>query len=201
MNERRGLDLRGLRRCGLRARLAALTAVVLLGWGCHTARSVANTGHDIIENPGRPLWARIPAGFGAVVGYAVATPVSVVLLPTMLGEDPTVENSQGYGPGREHGDIRIPLVQAPYDACGGAGAAVVGWPFERLSALLHGTPPVPPGTVYEVPEAPPSEPDPALDFTTTPPRSAPAIEPAARVVPPAEAEEAEPQEEAEDASS
>jgi hypothetical protein len=190
----------GFRRGRLPVRLSAAALVVLLAAGCHTVRPVANTGYDLLENPGRPQWARIPAGFGALVGYVVATPVSLVLLPTMADEDLTVENSQGYGPGRERGDIRIPLVQAPYDTCGGVGAAALGWPFGRLTGLLYGSPPVPPGSVNEVPEALHSELDPGLDFTTTPPRPHSAGKPAARVVPRAEAEETQEAESAEESA-
>ena len=77
--------------------------------------------------------------------------------------------SQGYGRGAKKGDIQIPLVLAPYDYCGGVGAAVAGWPFERFSTLAHGSPGAPPMELDEDPEPNPGKPDPDLDFTITPP--------------------------------
>ena len=149
--------------------MVGATLILSLTSGCSSMRPVANSGHDLIENPGRPLWARVPAGIGAIVGYVIATPVSAVLLPTLASDTKVVDSSQGYGEGAGRGDIQIPLVQAPYDYCGGVGAATLGWPFERLSALMHGTPDWPPHALDEKAEPMPGEPDPDLDFTTTPP--------------------------------
>lgn len=146
------------------ATLILSAAVALGGPGCSTFRPAANRGQDLLENPGWPLWARIPAGLGAAVGTLAAFPAAVILLPTLPFDSAVVETSQGYGSGRERGDVQIPLVQASFEYSGGVGAAVVGSPFKMLAAAVGEPPGPPPGTLEEEPEPLPGTPDPALDF-------------------------------------
>jgi hypothetical protein len=155
---------------------AALCAAALL-CGCSTVRPVAGSGHDLIENPGRPLWVRIPAGIGAAGGYLLAVPVSAVLLPTYAFESYVVPSSQGTVVGTDAEgekaerppDIYEPVVYAPYDYMGGTFAQIFGWPFERLGSLVNEPPGVTPYTVEETPDLPPRMADPRLDFGVWPP--------------------------------
>jgi hypothetical protein len=88
------------------------------------------------------------------------------------------ETAEPAGPGAEprispDGDFYVPLVLAPFEYGSGLGAAILGWPFERLSRLWVGTPPPPTGTVPETPEPPPGtetfEPPPGGTETFEPP--------------------------------
>lgn len=146
-------------------RLVVLASLLVAGGGCSTFRPAANSGHDLLENSGWPLWSRIPAGIGAAGGYLLAIPFSVVLLPSLPFESAAVESAQGYGKQEERGDLYIPLAGAPYEYCGGVGASVLGWPFERLACAVGDAPGPPPGTVEESAENPPGTADPELDFT------------------------------------
>ena len=138
--------------------------------GCKTVRPMANRGHDLLENPNRSAFVQFPAGFGAAVGYTFALPVSVVLLPWTAFESGSVETSQGYGDGKEEGDICVPWVLAPFDYGVGIGAALFGSPFDWLASPFRDPPAPPPYTVAETKEPCPSREDPALTFAVNPPQ-------------------------------
>jgi len=148
----------------LRPAAVVLLALLLLSplGGCSTVRPMANNGQDLVENPQRSIWVRIPSGLGAAVGILVAVPVSVLLLPTYPFESACVETADGHWSQKEKGDIYMPLVYGPYEYGSGMGASILGWPFERCSALFNDPPGPPPGTLDETPELPPGEQDPAV---------------------------------------
>lgn len=158
------------RKPGAVVTLAAMAALVICG--CSSVRPVANDGHKVLENPGYPMWVRVPAGLGATAGYIAALPFGAIFYPTYPFESQAVTTSQGYCQDPQQGDIWIPLAGAPYDYGSGVGAAVFGWPFERLSIAMSGAPGRPPGALEETPEPRPGEPDPELDFTVRPPAMA-----------------------------
>jgi len=80
----------------MRCATTPLTLLLMLP-GCLTVRPVSNRGHDLIENPGRSVFVRVPAGIGALVGYTAALPVAVLLYPTYFVTDLAVKNADGYG--------------------------------------------------------------------------------------------------------
>ncbi|MBI4600330.1 MAG: hypothetical protein HY721_00070 [Planctomycetes bacterium] len=161
--------------------LLCLAAMLCLP-SCSAFRRLANRGHDLVENPGRSAAVRLPAGLGALVGHAIAIPFTGLLLPSYAFAGATVESSDGHGPQRDRGDIRLPLVLAPQEYGSGAGALVLGAPFDWVASLFRAESPGPPeGVVAEAPELPPGETDPRLDFEVRPPRRPPApgpVEPA-----------------------
>jgi len=146
--------------------------------GCETTRNVASRGQDLLENPGRSfLLVRVPAGVGAVVGHALAFPVSVLLVPTAFFESTYVRNA-------DQEDIYISPVSASYDYGHGIGAAVLGVPFDLLRGIFEDPPPRSPGTVDEEPELPPTQKDPKLDFMAHPPEPTRRLEPGESPAPP-----------------
>lgn len=160
----------------LRCRRAAGLLTVALGMAglaaCSPMGKVAHNGHDYLENPGRTCLVRAPAGLGAMVGYVLATPFSILLLPSYAFEDASARSSLNYDPEAQEGDICIPWVLVPYDYGTGVCAAIFGGPFEGIAGLFRDPPGPPPYTVPETPDLPPGETDPALSFAVNPPPAA-----------------------------
>jgi len=135
---------------------------------------VAHTGQDYVENPGRICLVRATAGIGTAVGYVVATPVSILLLPSYAFDGAYASSSLNYDPEATQGDICIPWVMVPFDYAGGVSAAIFGWPFDAVASIFRKEPPGPPPyTVPETPDLPPGEKDPALSFAVNPPAASP----------------------------
>jgi hypothetical protein len=156
------------------AGLVVLSLAVAALPACSPMGKVAHSGHDYLENPGRTCLVRAPAGLGTAVGYVLATPFSILLLPSYAFEDACARSSLNYDPEAEEGDISIPWVLVPFDYGSGVSAAIFGCPFEAVVSIFRKEPPGPPPyTVPETPDLPPGEKDPALSFAVNPPAASP----------------------------
>ncbi len=163
----------------------AAVALLALSSGCRTFQPASRQGHDLLDNPGRSAAIRVPAGIGAILGHAVALPVSVLLFPTLFFDGATVESCDvlvdrapaparnGRNGGGRQGDIYLPLVEASLEYGSGLGAAAIGQPFEWIACCFRDAPGPPPGYVEEAPELPPGVSDPRMSFAVNPPRRTP----------------------------
>ncbi len=160
-----------------RKTLLLFTLLTIAATGCKSIQPAAQQGHDLLDNPGRSALIRAPAGLGAIAGHLVAFPISVILFPTWFFEGASVEScdvlsAQAGAESREnrkHGDMHIPLVQAPFEYGSGLGAAIIAQPLEWIAGVFRDPPGPPPGQIAETQEPKPGEKDPGLCFEVHPP--------------------------------
>jgi hypothetical protein len=125
-----------------RSRLVLAIAVVFLGAlaGCRSVRGTADRGQRIVEQPVMNP-SKVAASIGAIPGYAVGMPLSILLLPTLPFSSLTYHSSP-------EKDIPMPILFAPLDIGSGLGAYAFAAPFTLFRPEL--------GTVDQPTEWPPA---------------------------------------------
>jgi len=108
--------------------VALIAALAFLG-GCSAVQDASNAGHRVLEAPGkRP--AKLFGMLGTAAGYVVATPFTILLLPTLPFKGLTYRSSPQQ-------DIEMPILFAPMDYCGGLGTIVAASPFLLIDHALE----------------------------------------------------------------
>ncbi len=100
-------------------------ALLVVSSGC---RTVKESGHRIVDRDGLPP-AKLAGYAGATLGYALAVPPTLLLLPTLPFEGLNYQAT---------GDVEMPIVFAASDLMGGWGAFIAGRPIELIGG--KGTP-------------------------------------------------------------